>query len=482
MDRAVLGLLLCGALFGQARYARLGEWEGAAEVKIHPADAWTTALRNSPLIQGAHLAAGAASRLEAELDEGSVLRLAADSSCELADYARLSTGQRITHIAVDRGVAYFSGEPESRDALVLSAPGLQGALKRGSRVRVETENGVSQLAVIEGEVHVYTPWIEIDIREGKTFRLDSSRPDKFSLRDEVAPLDSDTWSRERDQLLPLGFGRRDVDLNGDWIATAELGTVWKPKAPPGWAPFREGKWVWYDGLGYTWIGAESWGWLPYHSGRWLLQPSLGWIWIPDSTAVFQPGAVYWMRGANFAAWGPLAPGENWTAAGAPQLYAAAHTTFAAFTPGAREIDPAGFAAKPKDPLTAAAFTASLPSPAPLRERLEWVRQPARPGVIRLSPALAPPPAIETARPRREPERAKTPAPPPRQEPPQVVAAGAGAGTAVANPITESVYFVPVYTGIIVINPPERKPPAPKERADRSDPSVPREGENRRRSR
>jgi hypothetical protein len=239
--------------------------------------------------------------------------------------------------------------------------------------------------------------------------------------------------------------------------------AWKPKIPEGWAPFREGKWQWYEGLGFTWIGAESWGWLPYHYGRWMLQPSQGWIWAPGSRHAFQPGDVYWLRGSGLVGWGPLAPGEAWAGVGTPSLYLRATSTFARYSPSAdlREIDPAGFTATPKDPLAAAMFLESLPSPRISRDRLAYERS-DRPGVIRLSPN-SPPPGFsrQSAPAESQPVTQAPPSPitrqlvqqtifvpqmlPPPQPPPD-------------DPILDTYYLAPVYTGIIVLNPPEKKPP------------------------
>ena len=73
MNRFLL-LLVPAALFaGQARYARLGEFDGKVEVQLHAGDAWSPAERNLPLAESAWLRTGASSRLEIELDDGSVL-------------------------------------------------------------------------------------------------------------------------------------------------------------------------------------------------------------------------------------------------------------------------------------------------------------------------------------------------------------------------------------------------------------------------
>ena len=52
---------------------------------------------------------GAGSRAGIELDEGSAWRLGPNSQLEFADYARLSTGQRVTLLTLDHGLAYFTG-------------------------------------------------------------------------------------------------------------------------------------------------------------------------------------------------------------------------------------------------------------------------------------------------------------------------------------------------------------------------------------
>src|SRR2546425_8915488 len=134
MYRFWLFLVPAALIAGQARYARVGDMDGKVEVQMQAADPWSPAERNLTLTEAAWLRTGASSRLEIELDEGSALRLGPDSLIELSDYARLSTGQRITVLSLDRGMAYFTGEPQGRDALALAVPGAPITLMRGARV------------------------------------------------------------------------------------------------------------------------------------------------------------------------------------------------------------------------------------------------------------------------------------------------------------------------------------------------------------
>src|SRR5579872_3040990 len=150
------------------RVARVGELEGKVDVQLHGADAWRQASRNMPLVESAWVRSAAAARVEMELDDGSALRLGGDSLCEFSDYTRLSTGQRVTILSLDHGLAYFTGEPRSRDALILTVPGAQATIGSGSRVRLEAGEQVSQIAVLEGKVRFSSPGAEMDLSEGET--------------------------------------------------------------------------------------------------------------------------------------------------------------------------------------------------------------------------------------------------------------------------------------------------------------------------
>jgi hypothetical protein len=155
--------------------------------------------------------------------------------------------------------------------------------------------------VIEGMVRFSSPAAELDLREGQTTRIDPANPARFFLNKEVAIMELDRWSEDRDKALSSStssthvlqrYGLVDLDAAGEWIQTEDLGSVWKPKTDEGWRPFQNGRWRWYDSLGYTWVSDEPWGWLPYHHGRWQRKEALGWIWAPSQSNVFKPGDVY----------------------------------------------------------------------------------------------------------------------------------------------------------------------------------------------
>jgi hypothetical protein len=450
MKLLALLLLPAALIAGQGRYARLGDFDGQVEVQLSAADPWMPAERNLPLPEAAWIRTGPASHVEIELDDGGAWRLGPASQGGLSDYSRLSTGQRVTLLVLDHGLAYFTGDAKGKDSVMLVVPGAQVGVSKSARVRVEAQDQdqSSQVAVLQGVVRFASSAAEIDLAQGQTTRVEPGNTSRFFLYREIAPLETDRWSAARDKALttPVAalhvaerYGLADLDASGQWIQTEDLGVVWKPKDSEGWAPYQNGRWRWYNGLGYTWVSDEAWGWLPYHYGRWTRHGELGWVWAPSSTGVFKPGEVFWMRGVRVVGWGPLAPGEQWSPANMPGQYVGLNLTFAAFQADAQVIDPAGFEGRPKEPLKVMAFTEALPSPAFAASRLEALR-PLVAGGLRVEPEVspsaqdpAPPPALPEPRfiPPPQPLIIVTPPPPPPDE---------------------VIVPVPEYIGVVIVTP------------------------------
>jgi hypothetical protein len=216
--------------------------------------------------------------------------------------------------------------------------------------------------------------------------------------------------------------------------------VWKPKVTEGWAPYQNGRWRYYDTLGYAWVSDDSWGWMPYHNGRWAHLDNVGWVWQPAVSTVFKPGEVYWLRGANMAGWGPLAPGELWTPATPgvppPRYFAGGITRFAALQQDARVIDSKGFAAPSAEQLQAAVYVRALPSPAFIAARLDATRPALKVGRTRIDPIV---PGVTLTDAPLPADPAMT-SPPDDPQPPGDVAADAPPALA---PPADGVYPVPV---------------------------------------
>ncbi len=395
--RSLAMLLLPAALAaGEPRYARLGEFTGPVEVQLQAADAWMPAERNLPLPELAWIRTGPAARVEIEFDDGGVWRLGPDSQGELSDYTLLSTGQRVTLLSLDHGLAYFSGKSGANDSMTVAVPGALAIVAHAARLRLEVQGEWSRISVLEGAVRFSSPAAEMELRQGLCARVEPANREQFLLERKIPAADPDRWSEERDaamastaaqQHVMAHYGLADLDTGGTWVQTEQLGTVWKPKAADGWAPFQKGRWRWYDTLGFTWVSDDPWGWLPYHYGRWALSKTHGWVWAPPMSQVFKPGEVFWLQGAGIVEWGPLAPGEEWAAAGPPQFLVNAYISYAALSIGARSIDPSGFTARPEKPLASAAFAVAPPSPLFPPSRLDALRPVLQAGSTRLKPVL-----------------------------------------------------------------------------------------------
>jgi len=451
------------------RVARVGELEGKVDVQLHAADAWRPAVRNLPLVESAWVRTASGARVEMELDDGGALRLIGDALCEFSDYTRLSTGQRVTVLSLDHGVAYYTGEPDRRDALILVLPGAQITVRVGSRVRLVVRDDASEIAVLEGRVRFSSPGAEMDLAEGEMTRVEKATPARFFLYREIQPLDSDSWNEQRDKALAtngsarhlpgLLYGLVDLDANGSWILSNDAGVVWKPKVPAGWTPYRDGQWLWYDEIGYTWVPNEPWGWLPFHYGRWIEESGTGWVWAPAKTVGFKPGEAYWLRETSLIGWGPLAPGETWDARAVPKLYARTNTTLARWKENTRELVPADPSEKLKT--TEAMFVIAPPSPAMDAARLDAIRPVLRAGSTRVVPII---PGVTYGTGAQTEIAAAQPDPPMPPDPSAAPSPDAGPPPPIEGPIPEPVeiyYPAAVYTGIVVVNPPEDQPRRPR---------------------
>jgi len=374
------------------QFARVTLAEGRVEVENGATGERFPAERNLAVGQGFWVETANESRAELETSDGSLVRLGPGSLAELSDLTRLSTGQRITLVSLERGTLYATAEPAGLDAFLVVAPGLEATFLTGARVRIEAGDEPSAVAIFEGRVRFSSRAAELELHQGQSVRLNPRVLDQFELFREVAVGQLDRWNEQRDREaaerasgtrlanFPVGLG--ELDAAGKWIDTAKFGKVWQPRVPEGWAPFHAGRWRWYEGIGYIFIAAEPWGWLPYHYGRWTYQDPSGWLWAPGGVenaleASFSPGEVYWLQAATFLGWGPLAPGEAWRADARPALYSLPNTTFAAYAGGARVIDPAQAPRLPQDPLKVAQFAVAPPAPP------AWAALPARKRITRV---------------------------------------------------------------------------------------------------
>src|SRR5450432_2050338 len=224
----LLPAVLCA---GSPRFARVGFLQGGVQIQVHAYDSWRQAERNVPLIEASRIESETASQVEIELDEGSAFRLVGNALAEISDYSQLSTGQRVTLISLDRGTAYFTGQPGENDSLGIALPGAHIVLRYGShssRVRFVVSGGVTEIAILEGTVRFSTPAAELELHQGQWVELNPANHSRFRLLREIPELESDKWTDPR---------AGELEHAGHWMHTDDAGLVWKPKVADTWAPF-----------------------------------------------------------------------------------------------------------------------------------------------------------------------------------------------------------------------------------------------------
>ncbi|MBM3293363.1 MAG: FecR domain-containing protein [Candidatus Aminicenantes bacterium] len=299
--------------------------EGAAKPEL--------ALLNTPIGPGDTVQTSGR-RVEIQLDNGTILRLDANSELKVETILAqsLSSGQKLTNLVLRRGRLYamykqFSAK-ETFQVITTTA-----AVKfRTDTVAVveRAEEGGTSVQVKSGRAFVLYGPTPNDLQErqvGKKERITVAPDHGISLEEYATGSDFERWNDEVNAdfvdlhrgLTPLPkpvrrlpkavvyWAERYGDMYGEWVWDEYLGYVWRPyyndRYPGGsWAPYYHGQWARVGGQMF-WIPSEPWGWVPYHLGVWHWSPKRGWMWVPGSA--FAPAWVDWgfMYGGLYA-WRP----------------------------------------------------------------------------------------------------------------------------------------------------------------------------------
>lgn len=346
-----LSLCITAPLAGEeiGRFARISEIEGEVQLHRYGAPDWEYGALNMLLEEGDLLETGVHDYAEVELDNGTAIRLAGETSIEILELSRDYGEQEwVSAIHLDYGSVnvwtpdYDEWENyldvETPRALVTVDEESEvrvNVVKRSDRTEILVYSGVADVIGTESYVTVYArekTRIGADGQPFDPWRFDVDGADRF-----------DRWCRdiqeERVQVVQRRYvdtsihtGVSDLDSYGTWVFVADYGYCWRPRlVAPDWRPYRDGRWIWSVRWGWTWIPCEPWGWVPYHYGRWAWTSGCGWVWVPGG--VFGPGWVSWYSGPGWIAWVPLDPFDSaccwrmgvqfnvWTCVGIDDFYA-----------------------------------------------------------------------------------------------------------------------------------------------------------------
>jgi hypothetical protein len=276
----------------KVRIVRLSEVKGVVHVDRNIGRGFEPAMTNLPIVEQSKLRTddGVA---EVEFEDNSTLRIAPDSMVEFPQLERTASGSTVSTVHVIKGTAYVSlvGTKGNEFNLTFGAERL--ALQPSTHIRLDLKENESEVAVLDGTLHIDGPQGAVDVQKKKTVRFKEGAEEPPTVAKEIAPETYDTWDHTatgyhaRTASLmgsansPYSYGVNDMSYYGSFMNAGGCGSMWRPYfASAAWDPYSNGAWAWYGGGGYSWVSPYPWGWTPYHTGSWSYCPSVGWGWMP----------------------------------------------------------------------------------------------------------------------------------------------------------------------------------------------------------
>jgi len=282
----------------KARIVRLSYVDGSVQIDRGEGKGYEKAIMNMPVIQGAQISTSdGGARAEIELEDGSTIRLAPESTLGFPELGLSDSGHRLTTVELQKGTGYFTIHKHAGEFRV-STGGRQFEIHDNSEFRINTTQQRIELAVYKGDVKVPGATKKITVKRNETLAFDAADPSQQTLAKGISPEPYDDWNAERDRYSGLyastsygsgfssaySYGLGDLNYYGNYFYATGWGLMWQPFGiGPGWSPFMDGAWMWYPGPGYMWVSSYPWGWMPYRYGAWNFVPGFGWAWCPAGT-------------------------------------------------------------------------------------------------------------------------------------------------------------------------------------------------------
>jgi Family of unknown function (DUF6600)/FecR protein len=283
-----------------ARAVRLSYVDGIVKLTQGGQVLADQAVANTPLFEGMQLTTSDSGKAEIQFEDGSVARLAPDSSLTL-NILRGAGANADAQLQINGGLAYFELQGGGQAGQISVVFGDTTATTSGFTVlRVDMDNPPGQVAVFSGNAHLQgaSGALAVDLHGGESIALNGDDPSQYNLAESIEPDSWDAWNSDRDEALtteeanqtqaPADMGQNqspawsDLDANGDWYDVPGEGYVWSPydAANADFDPYGNGNWIWTPGFGYIWASGYPWGYLPFQCGAWNFYSGFGWGWAP----------------------------------------------------------------------------------------------------------------------------------------------------------------------------------------------------------
>lgn len=284
-----------------ARAIRLSYVDGKVQLAQGDQPIADQAVINTPLLQGMTLSTGDDGKAEIQFEDGSVARIAPNSTLTLTTLAGAGTSAE-ADLTLERGEAYFELQANGQVGVMRVHFGDSVVTASGFTViRAQYDTPPGSVAVFSGNAHLERANSTfLDLHSGESLTFNSNGASSYDLAETVASDSWDQWNSDRDQTLSAESAAQtavpgdlapnqssnpawsDLDANGSWYNVPDQGYVWSPydASNAGFDPYGNGNWVWMPGFGYTWASGYSWGYLPFSCGAWNFYDNFGWGWAP----------------------------------------------------------------------------------------------------------------------------------------------------------------------------------------------------------
>jgi len=287
-----------------ARAVRLSYVDGQVKLALGNQVLADQAVANTPLFEGTELTTADNGKAEIQFEDGSVVRIAPDTSLTLGVLRGAGTSAD-AEMTLNTGLAYFEFQGGGQAGQMSVHFGSSVATSSGFTVlRVAMDAPPGGLAVFSGNAHLQTAAsnaaspVAVDLHGGENIALNPADPSQYSVAESIEPNSWDAWNSDRDQALTaeaaaqtgastnLGETQNpawnDLDANGNWYDVPGQGYVWSPydAANAGFDPYGNGSWMYTPGYGYVWASGYPWGYMPFQCGAWNFYNGFGWGWAP----------------------------------------------------------------------------------------------------------------------------------------------------------------------------------------------------------
>ncbi len=308
-------LTLPAAAESQARIVRLSDVQGRVQINKNAGLGFENAFLNLPVTQGTQLRTGERGRAEIEFEDGSTLRITPNTTVEFSTLGSSDAGKRTSTVNLVQGQAYVNWQAKNGEQFTLQFSQEKVVLTQAAHFRVETSDGVAQVASLKNDLDVVGPSATVKVAKKKMVAFDTNDNDKPSAAKGLQEDPYDEWDKQsvsyhdeyaKNNSTSLGYGYSDLNYYGSYSNLPGYGMLWQPYfAGAGWNPYMDGAWSWYPGMGFMWASAYPWGWMPYYYGNWVYASGFGWGWQPGGFNSWHGGLHYVGAVAGFRA--PVAP-------------------------------------------------------------------------------------------------------------------------------------------------------------------------------